>query len=77
MVEGDGREQMGRRRVYFSKGGWMEAELYRLEAITPGLKHEGPAIVESPFTTVVIDPACSFTLTQGGSLVIDPGIKAE
>jgi N-methylhydantoinase A len=77
VVEGDGREHMGRRRVYFSKGGWMEAELYRLEAIKPDLKHEGPAIVESPFTTVVIDPACSFRLTQGGSLVIDPGIKAE
>ena len=66
------REMMGHRPVYFASKGWTDTPLYRLEAIAPKVSHAGPAIVESPYTTIVIDPASMFTLTEGGSLVITP-----
>jgi hypothetical protein len=33
---------------------------------------KGPAIIETPFTTMVIDPRASFRLTKAGNLVIVP-----
>ena len=34
-------------------------------------RHSGPAVVESPFTTVVIDDASTFWRREDGSLVVD------
>jgi len=45
-----------RRQVYFADHGWVEAAVRRFEAVGETSPLEGPAIVESSFTTVVIDP---------------------
>ena len=58
------------RRVYFAEHGEVEAALHRFEALPQGQAHSGPAIIESPFTTVVIDPGVSFERSGNGSLVI-------
>lgn len=45
-------------------------------SLRPGETLSGPAVVETPFTTVVIDPAASFTLHPDAGLVIQPGDAA-
>lgn len=58
------------RQVYFAEHGEVEAALHRFEAMPGGQEHTGPAIIESPFTTVVVDPGVSFERSGNGSLVI-------
>src|SRR5262249_45058852 len=40
------------RRIYLDR--WVEAPVHDLEAVAPGLEVKGPAIFESPTTTVLI-----------------------
>ena len=62
---------MLRRPAYFAGIGQVDAAILRLEAIAPGAPIAGPAIVESSFTTVVLDPGASAERAPSGSLV-DP-----
>jgi N-methylhydantoinase A len=62
-----------RRPVHHPEAGPIEAEVWRLEGLPLGEQLEGPAIVETPTTTVVIDPGASFTRRQTGTLHILPG----
>lgn len=57
-----------RRNVYFPSTGWSEVPVARFETMAPGVGLEGPAIVESSFTTVVIDPGTRAERTAGGGL---------
>ena len=41
-------------RQFYRKGQWMDAQLYRMERLTPGNRIAGPAIVESDATTFVV-----------------------
>jgi N-methylhydantoinase A len=59
-----------RRRAVFSRQGPLETIVQHIEAMTPGAPLVGPAIVESSFTTVVIEPNNIAELTHDGSLVI-------
>ena len=45
--------KLGTRRFY-RKGQWVDAQLYRMERLTPGNRIAGPAIVESDATTFVV-----------------------
>ena len=60
------------RTVFFSGGGEVEAAILRLEAMRPGSPVSGPAIVESSFTTIVLNPGCTAERSSSGSLVILP-----
>jgi len=44
-----------------------------LSELAAGEEVEGPAVVESAFTTVVIDPLASAKRLASGSLFISPG----
>jgi N-methylhydantoinase A len=57
------------RLVYFSGHGWLKATVRDFSALRSPLA--GPAIVESPFTTVVLPPDCSAVSSPAGGLVID------
>jgi N-methylhydantoinase A len=57
------------RLAYFSGHGWLEAAVRDFSALRSPLA--GPAIVESPFTTVVLPPGCSAVSSRAGGLVID------
>ena len=60
------------REVFFQGQGLVSADVLQFDAIDVGAAVEGPAIVEAPFTTVVIDPGASATRASSGSLVITP-----
>jgi N-methylhydantoinase A len=59
----------GARTTWFG-GKAVPAALWRFAAMPPGEALPGPAIIESPFTTVVVDPGSTVARTASGSLVI-------
>jgi N-methylhydantoinase A len=65
------------RRAYFPDVGLVDAKILRLGAMESGIALKGPAIVESPVTTVVIDKDASVRLTDSGSLSILPSIGSS
>jgi N-methylhydantoinase A len=66
----------GTRQVYFSGTGWVDAEVRRFAALGTGEAVPGPAIIESPFTTIVLDPGATAERRSSGSLSIDPAAGA-
>ncbi|HEY2180873.1 MAG TPA: hydantoinase/oxoprolinase family protein [Solirubrobacteraceae bacterium] len=68
-----GHASSGMRSVYFSGVGKVSAAILRLEAMAPGAQFAGPAIVESSFTTIVLNPGASAERTASGSLAVLPG----
>ncbi len=69
---GAGHDASGTRKVYFADTGEVEAAVYDFNELAAGEEHSGPAIIESPFTTVVADGATRFERTASGSLVMRP-----
>jgi len=59
------------REIYFQSTGWTAAEVVRFESMPPHATVSGPAIVESSFTTVVIDPGAVASKSEGGSLRVE------
>lgn len=72
LESGGGRTVSGGRKIYFSDAGEVEAVLYDFETMAPDVEHQGPAIIESPFTTVVADGDTTFQRTASGSLLMRP-----
>ena len=60
------------REVYFEETGLVDTRVLRVLLMEVGQSYRGPVIVESPFTTVVVDPNAQVTLSESGSLVITP-----
>ena len=58
----------GRRRIYL--GGWTEAEVYSFPDLAAGQTVDGPALVESETTTVLLRPGDRGTVTDHGWLDI-------
>jgi N-methylhydantoinase A len=70
-----------RRSAYFEGMGRVDTAIHRLEALAPGAPIVGPAVVESSFTTIVLNPGATAERSPSGSLVIlpfgpDPGAAA-
>jgi N-methylhydantoinase A len=61
-----------RRRAYFRGTGEVDATVYPFAALPVGNVLQGPAIVETPFTTIVIDPSARFWRTGGQNLLVEP-----
>ena len=61
------------RSVFFIDDGWRETAILGFHALESGAVETGPAIVESNFTTVVIDPRARYTRSREGTLIIYPG----
>lgn len=59
------------RRVHL--GGWREVGVYDLDALAPGQRVEGPAVVESATTTVLLRPGDVATVTAFGWLDVAVG----
>jgi N-methylhydantoinase A len=59
------------RRVRFTSIDWREVDVWRFEALPIGAQIAGPAIIESDFTSIVIDPGAAAVRDAAGSLVID------
>ena len=67
-----GAEHSGSRQIYFEGAGIVDTPIHAPAQLTPGEEISGPAIIETPFTTIVIDPGASFHLTNAGSINITP-----
>ena len=61
-----------RRLVYFDGHGELSTPIKKLGNIVTGKKDLGPAIVETPFTTIVIDPEASYQVSENNSVIIWP-----
>ena len=59
------------REVYFD-GVEVTTPIYPMQSIPMALTTEGPAIIETPYTTIVIDPAARFYRSEHGSVIILP-----
>jgi N-methylhydantoinase A len=62
----------GTRRTYFPDHGAVDAPIYDFATAAREGAIDGPAIVESPFTTVVVPPGSSFERGQHGNLIVNP-----
>ncbi|MFO1149459.1 MAG: hydantoinase/oxoprolinase family protein [Alsobacter sp.] len=71
MAPGEG-EARSVRTVVFHKTGPVEAPAYRLDDMVAGQVVEGPAVIESRFTTVVVNPGATARRPAIGRLVITP-----
>jgi N-methylhydantoinase A len=58
------------RQVWFG-GGWFQTTIHRREALTPGTRFTGPAIVEQLDTTVLVEPEQGVEVDALGNLIID------
>jgi N-methylhydantoinase A len=61
------------RHAFFSRAGWSMVNVHRLESLDNNMRVAGPAIVESAFTTIVVDPGAVAVRRPSGSLSIDVG----
>ena len=59
------------RPVFFEKVGWVDTKVFSFEHIDTSQIISGPAIVESSFTTVVIEPGSKSYRDNVGSLIIE------
>ena len=60
----------GTRQVYFG-GQWHETQIYARLALPVGAVISGPAILEQPDTTVLIEPELTGTVDQFGNTLIE------
>ena len=65
-----GRVANGTRPVFFLDYGMVDAKVIDVQALSDEISVSGPAIVESPFTTVVIDPGASAQRTHARNVLI-------
>lgn len=59
------------RAVFFAGAGWIDTPVLRWDAIPADTDFAGPALIESPFTTVVVDPPARFRRSAAGALLIE------
>jgi N-methylhydantoinase A len=58
------------RETFFTETGWILTKIYPIDSLEIGERHEGPAIIESPFTTIVVEPESTFKIDDHGSIRI-------
>ena len=61
----------GTRRCYFKETGRVDTPVYSFGNMAIDERIEGPAIVESPLTTVVVDPGAVARRGASGSVIVD------
>jgi N-methylhydantoinase A len=64
-----------RRAVYFAETGLVEVPVRSLDRVREGTTIEGPAVLESSLTTIVIDPGAHAVLSHSGSVIAVPPRK--
>jgi len=69
-LDAGGDRVASRRRAYFPGAGWVDTRVEQFAALAGQAAVEGPGIVESPFTTIVIDPGAAAQRSPSGGLVV-------
>ncbi len=60
-----------KRNLYVKGTGWVEVNVYDQQKLVPGYVIAGPAIVENPTSTVVINDKQSIEIDQYGNLIVE------
>ena len=63
--------QTGTRPVWF-EGGWRETSVWSRLALPAGTRLEGPAILEQPDSTIVVEPGFAARVDALGNLIVEP-----
>ena len=63
----------GHRRVYFKGNGWLDSPVYERTLLGQGAEVLGPAVVEEPTATTLLNPGHSLRVDEYGNLVITTG----
>lgn len=66
-----GTHPVGTREVYFEESGWVDTPVWRLDSLSPETVLDGPALIESDFTTIVVDPSARFWRSVPGAILIE------
>ena len=61
----------GRRQVYFRDRDWISTPVMSIGTVAPSQRVEGPQVIESVMTTIVLPPGVAATRTANGSLRIN------
>jgi N-methylhydantoinase A len=67
----------GRRPVDYATEGVHEADIYAGELLEPGMGFEGPAIVETSGSTVVVHPGNEVEVDDYGNLIIHVTVEGR
>jgi len=70
---GVGSKAPTQRPVYFHGSGLLDTTIRDLDSLGVGEEIQGPAIIQTPVTSIVIDPGTRATRTRAASLIIDTG----
>ena len=62
-------EPAGRRQVHFQR--WWDTAVYRRDSLHPGAVIEGPAIVEQPDTTIIIEPGMTGRIDAYDNILVE------
>ena len=65
----------GDRRVY--TGQWRRVPVYALDRLSPGSEVRGPAVLESDFTTVLVEEWDSATVDRYGGISLTVGLQTD
>jgi N-methylhydantoinase A len=68
--DAQGIDALSHRPMFFRETGLIDAPAYRLEQLPVNAEVHGPAIVDSNFTTIVINPGARAVRRPGGHLVV-------
>ena len=66
----------GERQVFFT-GGWQTAPIFERAALAANNVIRGPAIIEAPDTTILVNPGQSARMDRFGDLVVEMGSERE
>jgi len=67
------RKRIGQREAYWpALGAFAEAAVFDEAVLRPGNVIQGPALIESPFTTIVITPDRQYRIDEHGLGFIEP-----
>lgn len=69
-ADGGTADSVTRRPMFFRETGMIEAPAYHLEAMGADAEIAGPAIVDSSFTTVVVNPGARARKSADGRLIV-------
>jgi len=68
-------KEKGRRSIYF--GSWVDAPIYEIADLSPGSTVNGPAVLESNFTTVLVEPGDSATIDPYGGIELQVSLESS
>lgn len=75
IVDGEPAAPHGYRPAYFDDSEAVSTPIYLGEALTPGVRISGPAIIEEPTTTIVVYPEMSVSVSGADNFILHPHLK--